>query len=356
MTESLATGGPADDAAEIRERLRAAIRREIARHDPTDDARQPLELIVESSLRYSEKDGALSVTALDAAGNPLAGGEGDAGAEAAIVAVLAELRRTRPALFKAAAVPDDTSGRDGLAADGPVPERDWLDVGSPDAPPAQGAAAQTAGTRPWPAFGAWFHRQMPRWRTAAFHGAERLDALRRRLPETLRGAGGTARAFLNRLPPGGFANRRLALGAAAALVLAAIAIYGIARTGSPAGEPGQTGSVGEEAAANRASLRGVPEVIDTSTLSVKGQVVHLYGVEWAPGGGKPEDLARYLAGREVACEPVGGTNAHRCRVDGKDLSTVVLYNGGGKATPEATEEMKAAAERARQARIGVWNR
>ena len=116
-------------------------------------------------------------------------------------------------------------------------------------------------------------------------------------------------------------------------------------------EPSTTGST-----ASSASLRGVPDVIDTATLSLKGEVVRLFGVEWAPGGGKPEDLTSYLNGREVACEPAGSNDVYRCQVGNQDLSRVVLFNGGGRPTNDATPELKAAADKAREAKIGVWSK
>jgi endonuclease YncB( thermonuclease family) len=101
-------------------------------------------------------------------------------------------------------------------------------------------------------------------------------------------------------------------------------------------------------------LRGVPEVLDTATLSVQGKVVRLFGVEWARGAGDPDDLAGYLRGREVVCRPEGATERYRCEVQGQDLSRVVLFNGGGRATPDATSDLKAAEEHARSQQIGVW--
>jgi endonuclease YncB( thermonuclease family) len=96
-------------------------------------------------------------------------------------------------------------------------------------------------------------------------------------------------------------------------------------------------------------------VIDTATLSLEGEVVRLFGVEWAPGAGKPEELTTYLQGREVSCEPAGSNDTYRCKVGEQDLSRVILYNGGGQPTAEATPELKAAADKAREAKIGVWN-
>jgi endonuclease YncB( thermonuclease family) len=85
-------------------------------------------------------------------------------------------------------------------------------------------------------------------------------------------------------------------------------------------------------------------------------VVRLFGVEWAPGAGKPEELTTYLQGREVTCEPASMNDTYRCRVGDQDLSRVVLFNGGGQPTAEATPELKAAANHAREAKIGVWSK
>jgi endonuclease YncB( thermonuclease family) len=83
--------------------------------------------------------------------------------------------------------------------------------------------------------------------------------------------------------------------------------------------------------------------------------VRLFGVEWARGG-SPDDLTRYLKGREVSCRAEGATETYRCQVGGQDLSKVILYNGGARATSEATAELKTAEERARTERLGVWRR
>lgn len=102
-------------------------------------------------------------------------------------------------------------------------------------------------------------------------------------------------------------------------------------------------------------LKGVPEVVDTSTLRLNGKIVHLFGVEWARGA-QAEDLTRYLAGREVVCTPSPRVDQQRCQVDGHDLSEVVLFNGGGRATSDATPELKAAEAHARTASLGVWQK
>jgi endonuclease YncB( thermonuclease family) len=103
-------------------------------------------------------------------------------------------------------------------------------------------------------------------------------------------------------------------------------------------------------------LRGVPEVVNTSTLSLQGRIVRLFGVETAGDVSSAGDLTQYLGGREVVCEVAGSKDIYRCQVDGKDLSIVVLFNGGGRATVDATFELRTAAERARSAGVGIWSK
>jgi endonuclease YncB( thermonuclease family) len=102
-------------------------------------------------------------------------------------------------------------------------------------------------------------------------------------------------------------------------------------------------------------ISGPAEVIDTATLRVGGKLVRLFGVEWVRGG-QADELTRYLAGRSVSCQPVAGSEARLCAVDGRDLSEVVLFNGGGRASSEATPDLVAAEDRARSERLGVWAR
>ncbi|MFD1300395.1 thermonuclease family protein [Methylobacterium marchantiae] len=103
------------------------------------------------------------------------------------------------------------------------------------------------------------------------------------------------------------------------------------------------------------AVTGKTEVIDTATLRVGGKLVRLFGVEWVRGG-QPEELTRYLAGRPVTCQTVAGSEAYLCSVEGRDLSEVVLFNGGGRASSEATPDLVAAEDRARTERLGVWAR
>jgi hypothetical protein len=57
-----------------------------------------------------------------------------------------------------------------------------------------------------------------------------------------------------------------------------------------------------------------------------------------------------------ADDPAPGSSAHICTVEGRDLSEVVLFNGGGRASSEATPDLAAAEDHARTERLGVWKR
>jgi penicillin-binding protein 1A len=127
----------------------------------------------------------------------------------------------------------------------------------------------------------------------------------------------------------------------------------IARAQSQRVSLATTDGVGASAS-SAAVLRGVAGVQNSATLEIQGRVVRLYGVEGARG--RPaRELRRYLGRREVVCELVSGGNEHRCRVDDQDLSRVVLYNGGGRATASATPELRALDQQARSARVGIWS-
>jgi penicillin-binding protein 1A len=101
-------------------------------------------------------------------------------------------------------------------------------------------------------------------------------------------------------------------------------------------------------------IRGVPIVQNTGTLELQGRVIRLFGVEGTRGRAA-RDFRRYLGRREVTCEPAGSGNEYRCRVDNQDLSRVVLFNGGARATPSASAELRALDQQARAARVGIWS-
>ncbi|MGE5780292.1 MAG: PBP1A family penicillin-binding protein [Hyphomicrobiales bacterium] len=106
-------------------------------------------------------------------------------------------------------------------------------------------------------------------------------------------------------------------------------------------------------ALSASALRGVPVVQNTGMLEIQGRIVRLFGVEGARGRAVRE-FRRYLGNREVVCEPAGGGNDYRCRVDDQDLSRVVLFNGGGRASANASAELRALEQQARSSRVGIW--
>lgn len=388
-----AGSAPGRNWARMREQVRDIIRAEVGRLNPTEDARRPLELIVESSVRYAAAEGGTRITVVDPRGQPRTLEKDGKVVEFGIRDLLEELRHTHPALFRS---PEDTAPPPGAAPVGPVaasalpeaPERaapppeqhqrDWLSVGS-----GKDGADAAAADNP-----TLFRLRRGRVR---LHGWSRTPIRSRRNPPPVekevelpyvpeRSAFSVDRvrdAFGGVSPGSGMGRKGLAVAAVALVALlgaGAFAFLGQSRTVPPASAdaPAATGTVQSAQAtqpapethadapattssANTRTLRGVPEVIDTATLSLEGEVVRLFGVEWAPGGGKPDDLARYLQGRETVCEPLGSNDVYRCQVGGQDLSRVVLFNGGGKPTAEATPELKAAADKARESRLGVWN-
>lgn len=377
-------GGRADNPAtssdhaltSTRERVREIIRAEVERFHPTDDARYPLELIVESSIRYREAEGGLAITVVDDSGQPRTRTEEGHSTAFTIADLLEEIRRTRPMLFK-----QSHAAAGGPAPDRPVPHRrDWLDLGATEeTAPAEGSKAATAAQpghlrrlrRGKARLHLWTRAARRRWVEPAIRaGATKLQAARVDLPKNLEPL---PDLFGRDRAPS--AARGLAVGAVALAALIGIGAFFLGGRDRPAEtmsarsqvvEPTATGTVSaaqgpSETAAVAPStggrvLRGVPDVIDTATLSLDGEVVRLFGVEWAPGGGKPDDLTQYLRGREISCEQVKTGESYRCQVDGQDLSRVVLFNGGGKTTAEATAELKATEEKARAAQTGVWAR
>jgi membrane peptidoglycan carboxypeptidase len=99
-------------------------------------------------------------------------------------------------------------------------------------------------------------------------------------------------------------------------------------------------------------LDGVPAVIDTGTLRLGARIVRLEGVQ-GEGGRFAREMARYIGRREVVCEPTE-PNRFRCEVDGWNLSEAVLFNGGGRATPDARLALRNAESSARAQRKGLW--
>ena len=100
------------------------------------------------------------------------------------------------------------------------------------------------------------------------------------------------------------------------------------------------------------SVVGIPRVESTSTLWFGNRRIRLAGVRGLTGR-FATSMASYIAGRKVRCRPTT-VKAHRCEVDGHDLSEVVLFNGGGRAMADAGRNLRDAEAEARRAGRGVW--
>jgi endonuclease YncB( thermonuclease family) len=100
-------------------------------------------------------------------------------------------------------------------------------------------------------------------------------------------------------------------------------------------------------------VRGVPEVVDTGTLTIRGRTVHLLGVV-GEGGALARQLARYLRRREVVCS--GDPASSRCRLDGDDLAALIVTAGGARASEDAPSDLIEAEDQARAERAGLWQR
>lgn len=387
LPASRTDGPPALSWAAMREQVRETIRAEVSRLNPTDDARRPLELIIESSVRYTATDEGTRISVVDASGQPRTVEREGRVAAFTIRDLLEELRLTHPALFRSADRPGRPAVAPALATPAPVPpepairKRDWLSVGSSgDADEPRRAGTLFRLRRGKVRLHGWSRRAAESPRTdlkttspeanppaTGFSATGKTPELQFVPDRNLFSLDRVRNVF------GGARSKSRARGQVIGVAIALLALVGVGGSAflgrtrsSPEAVvegPAATGAVREAQATGEPArpllsraraLRGVPEVIDTATLSLQGEVIRLFGVEWAPGGGKPEDLARYLQGRETVCDPMGANEVYRCQVGGQDLSRVVLFNGGGKPTSEATPDLKAAADKAREGRLGVW--
>jgi len=357
MTADVRTRSPRDEA-------QAAIRDALDRHKPLDMARRSLELIAETSIRPVEDGGRLRFQVVDAAGEPRMVVRDGRTAEMTVDDLVAEMREKHPTLFGVA----PSAAEAAATPPRPAPDRPAPAAATPAERP--GAQVVTPRQRSTVVIDPPSQRRGP---AVIFRdwSAKAASALQRRresrsaapaAPAALKPATtGTARpapAPMNAAPGG----RRFPATSLALLALLAL-LGGLAyaflggsgeRAATAAGAPGNaTGSL--PAAPPAGSIAGAPEVIDTVTLRIDGRIVRLFGVEWARGG-QAQDLSRYLRGRSVVCAPAPAKDAYRCEVNGQDLSRVVLYNGGARATADAPPDLRAAEERAKAERVGVWGR
>jgi hypothetical protein len=364
---------PHEIGSDRRGRLREIVRTEVEKAGALADSRRSLELIVETAVRLAEDS--CTVEVIDEQGQAQSG--------ETIQDLLNRLRIKHPTLFKPpppevaefARVDSEEQGSrcsDASAEEPPsrfAAGRDWLEVGSTP----QGGSDESALPARW-----WDERDHPRRYVKDGIGSDPSSksegALARLQPD-----GDTAAASFDDLSPVDLPHRSFrfsifpvlsaVVGAVALLLLGYYATAGLpidvgraepSQTAqTPVVEPDRTGAIAPpNLAALEATgpLRGVPDVLDTATLWVEGKIVHLYGVEWVRGAGNPDEFTHYLRGRVVVCTPVASASAHRCIVDGRDLSLVVLVNGGGRTTVDAPREFRAAEELAKSAKLGVWSK
>ncbi|WP_336488650.1 nuclease [Methylobacterium nigriterrae] len=399
--------------ADERERLRARIRAAIEERGPRPVALRTLQLLAEAATEPLAEEPGYRVVDRNGAPRlrpPEAGEPADEPVFLTLAELVAELQVRHPALFlppepspEPEPVPVKRSAR---AAAQAAPE-----PGTPDAAPSEMRAATARFVETQSVLARSLAAESAaRGRALATSVAGRLADLRSGLAgrlrsrPTLAGAGAAEpaagpgvtfaaalRARAGRLREGvsGLGrdrddglHRRWLYGGIAAVVLAVAAAALVTIEREPAAPPPKTPAVtartepGPDAKsppaqpaevekapaepapgppANPNEISGQAEVIDTATLRVAGKLVHLFGVEWVRGG-QADELTRYLAGRTVACQPVTGSQNVLCQVEGRDLSEVVLFNGGGRASPEATPDLVAAEDHARTERLGVWKR
>jgi endonuclease YncB( thermonuclease family) len=340
--------------------VQALISREIARHRPIEGALQPLEILAAASVRVVEDDGAARYEVVDENGTARTHDEAGESRGRTIAEQLAELRTKHPTLFR----PEPQQAAD-AAAEGSKPEanalgapRDWLILaerggrfrrlrqrcaGMLD---AFAARARPAGSRV-AARMRGFSRTLSSRPLRALTARLRSSAPSTRPLYAFAGLSGALALLILGLLGAWIVTRRVADGARSPTAAAARA--------KPDASTAAASSPDAPSPAKPVALVGVPEVIDTATLRIEGRLVRLTGVEWARGA-QGADLARYLGGRPVTCRPKGANDIYRCIVDGRDLSEVVLYNGGARATSDAEPELLAAETYAKAEKIGVWRK
>jgi endonuclease YncB( thermonuclease family) len=280
-----------------RERLRDMIRAELDKHRPRENARASLELLAETSI--------LIESGLD---TESACSENEVWSEDAVRRAVDELSRKHPLLFRE--VIEAPNKLPAAAPDGPLLETPAASADKSAAPPA----IQPKRPRP-----------RGRYLYAALLALSAFVGFWAGSNPKL-GSDGTSVAERSRGPSEPRQPKE---------------------TSVPSGQPVVKQPPGK--------LRGIPELIDTATMRLEGEVVRLFGVEWVRGG-QAEELASYLRGREVECELASAPDRYRCHVGGNDLSRAVLFNGGGRATGDASPELVEAENNAKAARRGVWQR
>jgi hypothetical protein len=84
-------------------------------------------------------------------------------------------------------------------------------------------------------------------------------------------------------------------------------------------------------------LSGVATILDTGTLVVAGKIVKLSGV-LGEVGTYVDQMAAYVGRNPVTCQ-LATKNGYQCDMSGQDLAKVTVFNGGGRAAPDAPAEL-----------------
>jgi endonuclease YncB( thermonuclease family) len=97
----------------------------------------------------------------------------------------------------------------------------------------------------------------------------------------------------------------------------------------------------------------VEQVIDTGTLKIEGETIHLAGIT---GLGSPyrDQLQKFIEeqGKEIRCTASGAR--HTCFVKNVDLALAALTNGAARLSADASPQYQHAAEDARRNRRGIF--
>jgi hypothetical protein len=344
------------------DKVREIVRAEVARANPAEDSHRSIERFILGEINFTEADGNLTITVLDEDRQPLPG--------RTIQDLIADLRSRRPTLFKPApatsepAISNVEPSGPRAAVEAPV------DTASPATPVsvAPEAVPNIIHTpTPVPHSRDWLLVETVTPRTP--HHALPLDAAapRMRQRHVLAASVGILMialggALLYPLLPSWKSSEPHTSAAPSIQPTPPPAPPDRAASASRAADPARTGSIPAPSPSApqlepllAESLQGTAEVIDAATLSIRGKVAPLFGVQSDPGERQATHLSGYLRGREVTCLPAeGGAKAFRCKVEGQDLSKVVLFNGGGRANPDATPDLLAAEAQARSAKRGLW--
>ena len=344
------------------DKVRAIIRAEVAKANPAEDIHGSIERFVLGEINFAEADGNLTITVLDEDRQPLPG--------RTIQDLIADLRSRRPTLFKSAPATSEPATSNAEPSGRIAAEETPVDVAIPatSKPDPLGAVANiihSPGSAPHSRD--WLLLETVAPRTP--HHALPLygTALRMRLRPVLAASAGIVTialggALLYTLLPSWKSSEPHTSAAPSIQPPPLPAPVERAASAARAADPARTGSIPVPLPSApqlelllAESLQGSAEVIDAATLSIRGKVAPLFGVRSDPAVGQAAHLSAYLRGREVTCLPTEvRAKAFRCKVEGQDLSKVVLFNGGGRTNPDATPDLLAAEAQARSAKRGLW--